>query len=129
MLGSLCHQSSHDTHYLLVIDHQILSALINSTISAHSLLVRSTVHIPELSQTPCAYLCVSLTSDVPDSPPLQPFHMFPARKQRTVTSSQAIWISSHCALLASRNLLVLSSVSFNKYPCLTTYLCVMTIYV
>ncbi len=38
--------------------------------SQHSLLVRSTVHIPEPSQTPLYFPVFFLTSDVPVSPPL-----------------------------------------------------------
>ncbi len=79
--------------------------------SQHSLLVWTTIHIPEPSQTHCTHLCSFPTSDVPVSPPLQPFHISPARKQRTVTTSSAIRILSHHALLTSRHLLVIS-------PCL-----------
>ncbi len=42
-----------------------------AVLTPHSLLVRSTVHIPDPSQTHCTYLCGSLTSDVPDSPTLR----------------------------------------------------------
>ncbi len=45
------------------------------------------------------------------------FQVSPARKQRTVTASSAIWILTHLALLTSRHLLVISPVYFNKYPC------------
>ncbi len=94
--------------------------------------VRSTVHIPEPSQTHCTHLWVFPTSDIPVSPPLQPIHVSPARKQRTVTASSAIWLQPHCALLTSRHLLVISSVSFNKYPCfdhlpLCLLFCIVTI--
>ncbi len=80
---------SHDHHHLehlftehrhLITDHQHLSALISSTISAHSLLVRSTVHYPELHQ--CA-LTFQLSFDPPATPRLRlpwfPLSFIPTR--------------------------------------------------
>ncbi len=88
-----------------------------------------TLNTPSLSSLPFTYLnqarpivlaCVFslpqtfLFLHSSDSPL---FQVSPARKQRTVTASSAIWILTHLALLTSRHLLVISPLYFNKYPC------------
>ncbi len=104
---------SFNSPYLLqLIKHTFISG--HSTHTPHPVYRSHTRTKPDPLYLP--YLCVYLTSDIPDSPPLQPFHVFPARKQRTVTASSAICILFRCALLTSRHLLVISPVSFKKYP-------------
>ncbi len=100
------YQSRHTPdHNLLVTDYQHLSALISSTISAHSLLVRFTVHYLELIPDPvCTYLCI-LTFQLSSDPPVAlcqrypcswlPFSIDPAKTLTSVDSYDPLNCSYH----------------------------------
>ncbi len=129
---ALSHQPSLHTHLFTISSLLVITCLLiphtcctssSPSISApsqHSLFVRSAVHIPEPSQTPLCLPVCFLTSDGPVSPPLPGF-----LQEITVSHCKLSHLNLVTLCFTHLSFLLVTPQSLsNKYPCLTTYLCV-----